>query len=74
MTPVKDFNTPTPEQPLRKKPLAVGFGCGMCVIYSRYNFLAAPLPEGFRSGRFTSETATWIQKFFKTPVGTSRKL
>jgi hypothetical protein len=36
------------------------------------------LPKRFRNGRFTSETAvetaTWIQKWFKMPVGTSRKL
>ena len=47
---------------------------GMAVIYSRYKFIAVPLPKRLRNGRFTSETATWIQKWFKIPAGTSRKL
>jgi hypothetical protein len=34
---------------------------GMAVTYSRYKFLVS-LPKRFRNGRFTSETATWIQK------------
>ena len=38
---------------------------GMAVQYNRYKFL--------RNGFLASETAAWIQKWFKTPVGTSRK-
>jgi hypothetical protein len=43
-------------------------------VYSRYKFLTVSLPKRFRNGRFTSETATWIQKCLKKSVGTSRKL
>jgi hypothetical protein len=37
----------------------------MAVTYSRYEFVAVSLPNRFRNGRFTSETATWIQKWLK---------
>jgi hypothetical protein len=46
----------------------------MAVTCSRYKFVTASLLKRFRNGRFTSETATWIQKWFKMSVGTSRKL
>jgi hypothetical protein len=46
---------------------------GMAIAYSRYKFVTISLPKRFRNGRFTSETATWIQKWFKKSVGTSRK-
>jgi hypothetical protein len=54
----------------------------MAVTYSRYKFVTVSLPKRFRNGRFTyetagglrSETATWIQKWFKKSVGASRKL
>jgi hypothetical protein len=55
----------------------------MAVTYNRYKFVTVSLPKRFRNGRFTSETAvrrfeietaTWIQKWFKKSVGTSRKL
>jgi hypothetical protein len=35
-------------------------------------FLAVPLPKPPCNGRFTSDTVTWIQKWFKKSVGTSR--
>jgi hypothetical protein len=38
---------------------------GMAFTYSRYKFVTVSLPKRFRNGRFTSETATWIQKYFK---------
>ena len=78
--PVKDSHT-------RIKPLALASGhgryitvtpeltlvrWGMAVAYSRYKFVTVSLPKRFRNGRFTSETATWIQKYFKKSVGTSR--
>jgi hypothetical protein len=37
----------------------------MAVAYSRYKFVTVSLPKRFRNGRFTSENATWIQKYFK---------
>jgi hypothetical protein len=37
---------------------------GMAVTYSRYKFVTVSLPKRFRNCRFTSETATWIQKWF----------
>ena len=46
----------------------------MAVTYSHYTFVTAPLPKRFRNDRFASETATWIQKWFKIPAGTSRGL
>jgi hypothetical protein len=46
----------------------------MVVARSRYKILTVSLPKRLRNGRFTSETATWIQKWFKMPVGASRKL
>jgi hypothetical protein len=46
----------------------------MAVTYGRYKFLTVLLPERLRNGRFASETATWIQKWLKKSVGTSRKL
>jgi hypothetical protein len=49
---------------------------GMAVTYNRYKFVTVSFPKRFRNGRFTSETATWIQKYLKKSVGvgTSRKL
>jgi hypothetical protein len=42
-----------------------------------YNFVTVPLPQRLqlrlRDGRFTSETATWIQKFSKNPLGLLEK-
>jgi hypothetical protein len=61
------YTTVTPERAL------VSVGEWPLHIYSRYKFLTVSLPKRFRSGRFTSETATWIQKWFKMSVGTSRK-
>jgi hypothetical protein len=46
----------------------------MAVIFSRYKFVTVSLPKRLRNGSFTSETATWIQKWFKIPAGASRKL
>jgi hypothetical protein len=47
----------------------------MAVAYNRYKFVTVSLPERFRNGGgLRSETATWIQKWFKISVGTSRKL
>jgi hypothetical protein len=40
----------------------------MAVAYNRYKFVTVSLPKRFRNGRFTSETATWIQKWFKKSV------
>jgi hypothetical protein len=40
----------------------------MAVTYSRYKFVTVSLPKRFRNGRFTSETATWIQKYLKNPL------
>ena len=47
---------------------------GMAVACGRYKFVTVSLTKQFRNGRFTSETATWIQKCFKKSVGTSREL
>jgi hypothetical protein len=50
---------------------------GMAVTYSRYKFVTVSLPKRFLKppcGGFRSETATWIQKYFKKAVGASRKL
>jgi hypothetical protein len=48
---------------------------GMTVTYNRYKFVTASIPKRLRNGRVTSasETATWIQKWFKIPAGTSRE-
>jgi hypothetical protein len=59
----------------------------MAVTYSitviRYKILTASLPNGYVTAvsllkppcsGFRIETATWIQKWFKKSVGTSRKL
>jgi hypothetical protein len=46
---------------------------GMAVTHSRYKFVTISLPKRFPNGRFTSETATWIQKWFKISVWTSKK-
>ena len=46
---------------------------GMAVTYSCYKFVTISLLKRFRNVRFSSETATWIQKCFKKSVGTSRK-
>jgi hypothetical protein len=35
---------------------------GLAVKYSRYKFVTVALTKRPRNGRFTSETATWIQK------------
>jgi hypothetical protein len=41
----------------------------MAVTCNRYKFVAVSFPKRFRDGSFTSETATWIQKWFKEPLG-----
>jgi hypothetical protein len=46
----------------------------MAVTNNRYKCVTVSLLKRLSSGRFTSETATWIQKRFKISVGTSRKL
>jgi hypothetical protein len=46
----------------------------VAVTHNRYKFLTVSLLKRLRNGRFTSETVTWIQKWFKNSVGTSRKL
>jgi hypothetical protein len=46
----------------------------MAVAYNRYKFVTVSLLKRLRGGRFASKTATWMQKWFKIPVGTSRKL
>jgi hypothetical protein len=47
-------------------------------LYSRYKFVLCSITvlllKRLRGGRFKSKTATWIQKWFKISVGTSRKL
>jgi hypothetical protein len=43
------------------------------VKYIAVKLLAVSLPKMPCNGRFTSETATWIQKWLKKFVGTSRK-
>jgi hypothetical protein len=40
----------------------------------RHELVAVSLPKRFRDGRFNSETATWIRKWFKISAGTSRKV
>jgi hypothetical protein len=46
----------------------------MAVTYNRYpyKFVTFSPPKRLQNGRFNSETATWIQKRLKMPVGTSR--
>ena len=44
---------------------------GMAVACDRYKFVTVSLPKRLRDGRFTSETATWIQKWFKISAGAS---
>jgi hypothetical protein len=46
----------------------------MAVTHNRYKFVTVSLPKRLHNGRLTSETATWIQKWFKISAGTSRKL
>jgi hypothetical protein len=46
----------------------------MAVTHNRYKFVTVSLPKRPRNGRFRSEAATWIQKWFKVSVGASRKL
>jgi hypothetical protein len=74
----------------RIKPLALASGHGRYIAVipewallsegewplhkNRYKFVTVSLLKRFRNGRFNSETATWIQKRFKLPAGTSRKL
>jgi hypothetical protein len=41
----------------------------MAVTHNRYKFVTVSLPKRLRNGRFTSETAPWIQKWFKISVG-----
>jgi hypothetical protein len=81
MMPVKDPHART--QPLA---LANGHGRHMAVSPERtlahsrcgcnFVFVTVPLPKRLRlrlrDGRFTSETATWIQKLSKKSVGASR--
>ena len=43
----------------------------MSVKYITVKFLAVSLTKRPCNGRFTSETAIWIQKWFKKSVGTS---
>jgi hypothetical protein len=45
----------------------------MPVKYTAVNFLAVSIPKP-PFGGFRSETAIWIQKWFKKSVGTPRKL
>jgi hypothetical protein len=74
---------------LRIKPLALARGHGRYItvtpertfvsvgewpLHSRYKFLTVSLPKRFLNGRLTSETATWIQKYFQKSVGASRAL
>jgi hypothetical protein len=49
------------------------FRWGMAATYNRYKFVTASLLKRLRTGRFNSETTTWIQKWSKIPAGTSRK-
>jgi hypothetical protein len=44
------------------------------VTYNRYKFVTVSLPKRLRNSQFASETATWIQKWFKISVGNSREL
>jgi hypothetical protein len=55
----------------------------MAVTYGRYKFVTVHFRNGFVTavsllkplgGGFRIETATWIQKYLKKSVGTSRKL
>jgi hypothetical protein len=41
---------------------------GNGVTFNRYGFVTVSIPKRFRNGRFNSETATWIQKWFKISV------
>jgi hypothetical protein len=41
----------------------------MAVAYNRYKLVTVPLLERLCNGRFASETAIWIQKRFKNPLG-----
>jgi hypothetical protein len=45
----------------------------MAVIHSRYKFVTVSLLKRLRGVGFRSETATWIQKWFKISAGASRK-
>jgi hypothetical protein len=47
----------------------------MAVNYDRYKHVTVffLLFERLRNGRFTSEIATWIQKWFKISAGASRE-
>jgi hypothetical protein len=80
---------PGKDSDTRIKPLALtnGHGRYMAVTPERklmsarkfplntaVKFLSVSLPKRPCNGRFTSETVTWIQKWFKKSVGTSRKL
>ena len=38
---------------------------GMVVTYYRNKFVNVSLPKRLSNGRFISETATWVQKWFK---------
>jgi hypothetical protein len=35
------------------------------IYHNRYKFVTVSIPKRLCDGRFTSETATWIQKWFK---------
>jgi hypothetical protein len=64
------YITVTPERAL----LSDGEWPLLYIYYKRYKFVTASLPKRLRNGRFASETATWIQKWFKISAGASRKL
>ena len=72
--PVKDSHT-------RIKPLTLASGQGRYIAVTSELILfcwgmavTASLPKQLCDGRFTSETASCIQKQFKMPIGTSRRL
>ena len=65
------YMTVTPERTLA----SVGpYLWGMSVKYIDFKFLSVSLPKRPCNGRFNSETAIWIHKWFKKYVGTSRRL
>jgi hypothetical protein len=65
---------------LRIKGLALTSGHGRYITAATPERTIVPVEEWpfplkrLRNGRFKSETATWIQKWFKKSVGTSGKL
>ena len=62
------YITVTPERALA----SVG-ECPLNILYIAVKFLAVSIPKRPCNGRFT-ETSTWIQRWLKKSVGTSRKL